>query len=61
MNLGTLGFLSQFSKNDFDKALKETFHINDSEIFDMKVLNIPKVEVEVYSPNSNNLLFSNKR
>ena len=50
VNLGTLGFLSQFSKNQFDDALKETFLEKDSksELANMRILYVPKVQVEVY-------------
>ena len=53
VNLGTLGFLSQFTKSQFDNALKETFlgfnKESESETENMKILSVPKIQVEVFS------------
>jgi NAD kinase len=55
VNLGTLGFLSQFSKDEFENALKETF-LNDPSSPNMNLLCVPKVVVEVYSGKLFNFL-----
>jgi NAD kinase len=55
VNLGTLGFLSQFSKEEFHLALKETFVDKEPSKPEMNLLCVPKVVVEVFS--SSGILF----
>lgn len=49
VNLGTLGFLSQFAKEEFSAGLQSTFDSADSTPADLNLLCVPKVTVEVFS------------
>lgn len=51
VNFGTLGFISQFAKEEFAAALESTFASSDSPSELMSLLCIPKVRVEVFSPS----------
>ena len=62
VNFGTLGFLSQFTKEEFEDALNRTFKFFELDTDSLNLLTVPKLEAHISSNEckTNSFGFRNK-